>query len=169
MEQALIPFLSTLFGAIIGASASIVTTYLSSRSQLSIQKNNDTFQREERMRGFQRDTLIQIQDQFMNLMRLSGETYSYLRQKETETNKWGETLLPDSLSNELRLVNANLTLLFERISNDSLRDELKSVRTQFGQLILATSKQEADHIMSNAVNQSLKLMQQVGKELRANY
>lgn len=58
MEAALWAFL----GALVGAAASIVTTWLNNTHAISRQRMADSLEREERARGFQRDNLLEVQE-----------------------------------------------------------------------------------------------------------
>lgn len=65
MEPAIWGFVGTLTGA----AASIITTVIISRNQVQLQKENDSLERQERARAFQRENLLKIQDILQEALR----------------------------------------------------------------------------------------------------
>ena len=55
-------FIGTLIGAIVGASASILTTKINSKNAIKIQEEIERNTRKERFRNFQRDNILELQE-----------------------------------------------------------------------------------------------------------
>ena len=70
MEPVTWGFLGTIVGTIVGASASIITTLITGRYSIKLQKDAISHERNERAREFQRNNLLELQNVLSSHMRL---------------------------------------------------------------------------------------------------
>lgn len=75
MDAAIWGFIGTVVGTVVGASASILTTFINARNSARLQENADTLQRLERAREFQRTNLLELQEALSQHMRLIGRAH----------------------------------------------------------------------------------------------
>ncbi|MEX2411736.1 MAG: hypothetical protein WD607_10290 [Candidatus Paceibacterota bacterium] len=169
MEPATWGLIGTLFGAIIGAGASIITSVITSQNQVQLQKNRASLVRKERARAFQRETLLEIQDALNDLLRQNGQAYLIHRKNYKSEGKWGQSYLPDDLDENIRLANSKFVALVERISDDSLRSDLKELRSNLNRMLFAMSAEEAQDIFHNTGNSAIHVMEKLGVVLRNQY
>jgi len=126
-------------GTIIGAAASIITTVITNRNQFQLQKENDSLKRQERARAFQRDNLLKIQDTLQDALRFSGQAYLEFLKAYKKDGKWGKVYLPGELDESIRLTNSRFVVLVERVSDEALRSELKTLQSNFASFSLLQS------------------------------
>lgn len=86
MEPAIWGFVGTL----IGAAASIITTVITSRNQVQLQKEYDLLERQERAQVFQRENLLKIQDTLQDALRFYGQAYLEFLKVYRRDGKWEE-------------------------------------------------------------------------------
>lgn len=167
MDAATWGFIGTLVGAIVGASASILTTVLNSRNSAKLQQNADTFERLERAREFQRSNLLEIQDALSQNMRLVAR--AHLEDVESYRNSDRNQFLSEDLSQELMLSSRKVSLLTERIADDSLRVNLKELKQKMTDVLMAKSEAESRELIQSASSEFEQFMVQLGIVLRNNY
>lgn len=165
MESAMWGFI----GTIIGASASLATTYLTNRNSLQMQSQAKDHERREAARAFQRHTLLELQDAFHNAIRLT--TRAYLADSEAHSRgvEWGRQLLPEGLAEEIRLCNRQVNLLLERVSDDFVRDSIKATMKELTIIPLLESRTESKAALDRIVSDSTSLFESLGKTLRSLY
>ena len=163
-------FIGTVLGAVVGASASILTTLISGRNSARLQEKADTLQRLERAREFQRNNLLELQDSLFQQMRMIGrahlEDIEYFRKSESGERS---NFLSEELNQELMLSNRKVAILTERISDDSLRNNLKELRRKMTNVLMARSENESREMLQQASDHFELFMGQLGVVLRSNY
>ncbi|MEX1201370.1 MAG: hypothetical protein WEB02_11325 [Methylophaga sp.] len=169
MDPATYGLISTLVGVIVGAAASIVTTIITSRNNLKLQKDGDDLQRVERARAFQRNTLLELQENLQASMRNIGEMHHHDVVSFRKSGEWQKSLLGNELNERVLKVNQNLSLLTERIADDDLRNKVKVFRDTSSKILFTSSESEGDTRLSQSINDFNVLMEQIGKVLRDNY
>ena len=171
MGSALWGFIGTLVGAVVGASASILTTHISGRNSARLQEKEDTLQRLERAREFQRKNLLELQDSLLLHMRLIARAHleDVKSFKEVDNNN-KSNLLSTELNQELMVSNRKLTIITERIADDTLRDNLKELRNKMSDVVLkAKSVFESERMIQIASTRFEQFMVQLGVVLRSTY
>lgn len=158
-----------LLGTIVGALASIGTTWLSGRSAAALQREASSFERHERMRAFQRETLLALQDAFHEAMRMTARIFVEDHKIYGETGTWGRSAISAELDEASRNANRRLSILIERVANDVLRNELNDVHFQSTRIVLATSLDEAASLQTDLSNRSTAALKQLGTVLRTLY
>lgn len=165
MEPAIWGFVGTL----IGAAASIITTVIISGNQVQLQKENNSLERQERARVFQRENLLKIQDTLQDALRFHGQAYLEFLKAYRKDGKWRKVYLPDELDENIRLTNSRLLVLVERVSNDSLRSKLKTVQSNLTAFSLSKSEDEAREKLHQISKDAEQVMEELGKVLRNQY
>jgi hypothetical protein len=169
VEPALWGFVGTLVGAIVGASASIVTTMITTRNATRLRREVDSLERLERARAFQRDNLLQVQDVLLDAMRLMGRAHMEELLEFRRSGNWGKGYLSDEVNEKILLANRRMFALVERIADDSLRLELKTIHTKLNGTLSATSDVEADTLLNEAAAAAYSVMEHLGEVLRKHY
>ncbi len=169
MDAATWGFIGTLVGAVVGASASILTTVISGRNSAYLQKNTDTLERVERARSFQRSNLIELQDSLLDAMRFIGRAYVEDTMASKKNGEWGKSLLSKEVNQGILLSTRKLAILTERVSNDELRSDLKGLRQLMAQCLGASSESESVDLMQKVTSKFESFMEHLGIVLRSNY
>jgi len=170
MEPLTWGFIGTLVGTIVGASASIVTTIINARNSSKIQIDLEKYKRQGIFREFQRDNYLKLQETFHKTLRLVALLHLEEIKNYNESGKWQKTKLNSENDRNLMIAFRDLSLYEERIQNDQLREELKSLRKKMSNVFLTSSKSESDEIMFDLMKNDFdRIMTNLGTELRNNY
>jgi hypothetical protein len=169
MEPAAYGFIGTLVGAIVGALASIATTYINTFNSTRLQTKADELLRIERLRNFQRDTLLNVQETLQDSLRNAVQTYHHDVVAHRENGEWQKSRIGDELNQRVLTVNRELTLLTERITNDKLREHIKAFRILISNTSRTNSEEEGDILLKQAVDEFNPLMEHIGKVFRELY
>ena len=156
-------------GTIVGALASLGTTLLSTRQASSLQASASSFDRAQKHRAFQRDTLLALQDALHDLMRLVARGHLEDREAFCETGVWGKEPLTPEVNEGQRLARRQFLILVERVANDALRADLKRVNESLGHVSFRCTEIDADAIFNAASEQATPALEQIGNVLRAQY
>ena len=170
MEPLTWGFIGTLVGTVVGASASIITTIINARNSSKIQNDLEKYKRQETFREFQRDNYLKLQEIFHKALRLVSLLHVEEIKNFNETGKWQKTILNSENDRNLMIALRDLSFYEERIENDQLREELKSLRKKISSVSRTSSKSESDKIMLDLMKNDFdRIMTNLGIELRKNY
>lgn len=158
-----------LFGTIVGASVSIITTYLNNRNSINIQMSNESFKRAELFREFQRDNLLKLQERLSISMRLVTRAHFEDLVSYKETNKWQSNLLSSELDKDINESFRELSINAERIDNNELRNEVKSLKAKMDECLNANDYVTRREKIINLSKHFEEVMSQLGEILRAKY
>ena len=136
-------------GVVIGSGVSIVTAVMVARNTSS-----------ERLKEFQRDNLIQLQD------RVSKYTVLAIKYR-TESRR--EKPFTEAYFEEFMLSNQNLNILVQRIADESLRKTVEGVIYAVTQALDSTATDSEEDVMKLIVKESNKAWEEIGIVLRSNY
>ncbi|MFH2134628.1 MAG: hypothetical protein ABII81_05545 [Pseudomonadota bacterium] len=165
MESAIWGFI----GTIIGALASIGTAWISARNTSLLQGEKALAERKERSNAFQRQTLLELQDSMHDALRLVYKAFHEDLLSSRSGTKWGSTILSDELNESSRAANQKVAILIERVSNDSLRKEVKKFMAIATKALLASSETEARTILEGSYAYSNSVFELIGETLRQHY
>lgn len=166
MEPATWGFIGTLVGTIVGASASIIATYLNGKNSVTIQKSTEKFKRDELIREFQRNNLLKLQDEFTSGMRLIGKAHNESFHYYHKNKEWKGFKLSDEVDVGLNNMFQTLTKLTERVNNDKLRNQIIDIRKDMARFSVS-EKESENHIWIKELGDKFELlMSEMGKELR---
>ncbi len=171
MEPVTWGFIGAIVGTAVGAGASIFTTRINASNAAKLQMNEDIQRRKERARAFQRENLLQLQEALSDHMRLTAKAYLEDCQAsiETENTQPTRSLLSEPLNQDLFNSNRRLSVLVERVADDSLRKQIYVMRQNMTAVLLVTTKEERDVAYAKAVDEMEPLMQRIGAVLRGSY
>lgn len=163
MEAAFWGFL----GTIVGATASIATTVLASRNAANLQLATAELEREEKARSFQRDALIElhavVHDELKVAVRIHRENVDVYREKGT----WGKQMLNDELDRQEQSVRGRAALLSVRISDDGLREHLKTFQTLLTQPVMTHDASVAERMHEDIISMGTEILEHIGRALRS--
>ncbi len=165
----MISLISGFIGTLIGASVSIFTTYLNNRNSVNIQMGNESFKRAELFREFQRDNLLKLQEKMSASMRLVGRAHFEDLKSFKETNNWQSNLLDPDLDKDINESFRELSINAERIDNNELRNEVKRLKEQMDECLLANNLASRRGRIAKLTKKFEVVMSQLGEVLRANY
>lgn len=158
-----------VIGAIVGALASIITTWLTNRHTAALQRQQTSDERKERHRDFQRETLIALQDAMHEYLRMITSAYFEDLKAFARGADWGRTQISEEISDGCMLTARRAVILIERIENDELRSKLKTLHKSLSELAMIYSKDEAEAKLAQATKQALQVFEDMGTELRRQY
>jgi hypothetical protein len=158
-----------LLGALVGAGASIATSWLSNRHEIARQHLADSLERIERSRAFQRDNLLELQQSLQDAVRLSARAQLKDEQAFRQSGEWGKALLGEEVSEGTRAANARLMALTERVADDSVRASVKNLRERLATLSVARTQEQANAVWGDAMAAFPLVMEQIGTALRRLY
>jgi hypothetical protein len=158
-----------LIGALVGAFASIATTYIQTRNEKYLREVEERRQRDERLRAFQRDTLIEVQDALHDFWRMATRCYLEDEAAFKKTGKWAAQLLSEEVNEGHRALARRVTILLERIADDQLRSNVKKVLNTLASMSIAREKTAADRVYYSMAEEGPQVMEQIGKVLRSQY
>lgn len=169
MEPVTWGFVGTLAGALVGATASIATTLVGVWKENNIQEKKHSYERDEKNRAFQRDNLLKIQEFLQQSSRLTARAHLEDREAFRVSGKWGKNKLSESLNDSIHSTNTELTILTERIVNDELRGDVKSFRENLSSSLFSDSLGESEANLESNTRHFMKIMEEIGKELRNKF
>ena len=162
-------FIGTLFGAIVGASTSILTTRINSRNAVRIQRDLEQNKRDERFREFQRDNLIKLQDEIANCINLMIKAHIEDLEYFKHNNDWQSTALSEELNKKLTQAIRQFSIIIERIDDDILRVKLYEFRKSINNSLISKNYDKSLSNINDISKRFNGLMQDIGEELRKNY
>ena len=170
MEPVTWGFIGTLAGAVVGASVSTITTIITARNSRMLQQDAKSFERKEKAREFQRNNLIDLQEAITVEMRLIGRAHIEDMESFRKNANGGRIiLLSEELNLELRNNSARLTILTERVASDSFRQNIKALRNNMTNVLLAKSENESLAAIQLVSNKFQETMEDLGVMLRESY
>ena len=158
-----------VIGAIVGALASIMTTWLTNRHTAALQRQQSSDERKEHHRDFQRETLIALQDVMHEYLRMIASAHFEDLKAFAGGADWGRTLISKEISDGCMLTARRAVILMERIENDELRSNLKTLHKLLGDVTMMRSKDTAEAKLAQATKQAVKVFEDMGAELRRQY
>jgi hypothetical protein len=120
----------------------------------------------ERRTAFQRETLLDLQDAMMQLMRTTGVINVEDSVAFRESGLWHKEPLGDELSENHRLASARATMLAVRVHDDAVRNLVIAVQRHVDSVVVAESEGESDQGVDAAMVEFDKLNQRIGEILR---
>ena len=158
-----------LIGTVIGAAASLGTTYLTNRHAAKLQSDSQVLERQEKSRAFQRETLLELQNSLHDAIRLTSLVHLEDAKAHASGSPWGKTYLPNDLAEEVRLSKRRVMLFVERVADDSVRKLIKDVMTDANAIGFTTTREESRSLLDQLTFKSVIALEVIGKTLRALY
>lgn len=158
-----------LIGTIVGATASLLATYLTNKHSAKLSAEARSEERLERFREFQRETLLELQAAIREVARTTFLIHLEDSKGCLAGKNWGEGFVPDQLAEEDRIARGRVSIFSERVADESVRGVVKKIMSEVGIFMRATSKEEADRTLANITLGSIQANELVGKVLRDTY
>ena len=158
-----------LFGTLVGAASSIGTAWLSHHNTYKIQNAKQADERAERANEFQRETLLELQEAIHDTLRLCSRAHFEDVENFRRTGEWGREKLSEEVNEGIRLSRRRVAILVERISDDSLRSDVKSLMQLSTQEALSRSEREAEIAQQRLFSQVGPVLENLGTVLRSHY
>tara|TARA_B100001245_G_C22706235_1_gene343886 strand:+ start:203 stop:697 length:495 start_codon:yes stop_codon:yes gene_type:complete len=155
-----------LIGTIIGALTSILTTYLNSKNSLKIQTELEKSKREEKQSDFQKQNLLNLQELLYKNIRLFSKAHLKDLENYTKNNRWTDSRLSEELDESLGNSVREIWIYIERIEDEKFRNEAKEYARNFGAVMMAKEKDEAEFANRKMLENFISLMEELGKTLR---
>jgi len=156
-------------GTIVGACVSILTAWLSINSNRLVQETKAKEERQERANTFQRDTLLEMQQSVHDVLRLVHRAYIEDCKSLHEGTPWQKAKLSDELNESVRLALSKVSILVERIADDEVRLEVKTLTSIASQAMHARSESEAREHLEHSQVEGIRVFESLGRALRAKY
>jgi hypothetical protein len=170
MEPVTWGFIGTLLGTVVGASASIATTFITANNSRKLQEGAESIERRERARDFQRNNLLELQEALSTSMRLIGrahlEDVKSFRKNEDDNRS---SLLSEDLNQDLMASSRALAILTVRVSDESLRESLRALRSEMNNVLMAKNEVESSSALQRCSSDFEKTMENLGVVLRSAY
>lgn len=158
-----------LFGTVVGALASIGTTWISTETSYKIQRENQADDRAERAKAFQRETLLALQEAIHDALRLSARAHIEDSERLRKTGEWTRGFLSEEVNESLRLSRRKVAILIERVIDDSLRSDVKSLMSVSAEGVLARTEQQAEMNQQALAAMMTPILERLGYVLRSHY
>lgn len=158
-----------LFGTLVGAASSIGTAWLSHHNTYKIQSAKHADERAERVDEFQRGTLLELQEAIHDTLRLCSRAHFEDVENFRRTGEWGREKLSEEVNEGVRLSRRRVAILVDRISNESLRTDVKSLMQLSAQEALSHSEGEAEMAQHRLFAQVGPVLENIGSVLRSHY
>jgi hypothetical protein len=120
----------------------------------------------ERRKDFQRQTLLDLQEAVMELIRTAGEMHYQDLMASRKAGKWVSQPVTDELNERARIVQARTTLLSVRVRDDSVRGFVDELKGHASSLVVSKSQAESEATFANINPIFQKLNERVGQLLR---
>jgi hypothetical protein len=156
---------------LLGYIAKSVTDWIDFRRTSERERNGREESRRDRLlerrADFQRQTLLDLQEAMMRLMRSSAEINHQDVVAFRKTGKWGRQLVGDELSENHRLANASVTTLSVRVRDQSVRDLVRDLQSGSTAMVLCDSEQESTRHLRTSSDAFNNLNGRIGELLRS--
>ncbi len=158
-----------LAGTIVGALASMGTTWLASRSAFTLQNERDRVERAERANAFQRQTLLDLQDAIHDALRLVHRAHIEDLKAHRANKEWGRSMLSEEVNEGVRVANRRVSILVERVADDGLRTEVRRLMGAATDVLFSGSEEASRENLEHASSEATRLLERVGAVLRSHY
>jgi hypothetical protein len=119
----------------------------------------------ERRTTFQRQTLLDLQETSVQLLRSVVRITVIDKSAYHSTGEWSKQL-PDGLGEDNRLAQARIGMLGARVRDDAIRELLAKLKTHSVQAILSSTPDDTERVMSSMGLVYDELNQRIGEVLR---
>ena len=158
-----------LLGTVVGALTSIATTWLSARNANILQTTKNSEDRIERARAFQRQTILDLQEELHDAIRLITRAQLHDEEAHRGGTPWTSNRLPAEVDDGIRLAMRKVSLLQERVSDDALRGSIRSLMSIANSTLLSSSEIEAKGRMMATHTEASVVLERMGTTLRSYY
>jgi hypothetical protein len=158
-----------LIGTLIGALASIGTTWITTRNAATQQIASAEYARAEQNRAFQRETLLQLQTEVSDLLRLVARAHLQDRKAFQAGSPWGHNMLDSDLDADMGTSFKKVSILTARVVDEQLRADVKLAVESVAGVSGAVDESSALSRFATAMHMGTSLMERIGDSLRKQY
>jgi hypothetical protein len=120
----------------------------------------------ERRASFQRQTLLDLQEAMMQLVRMAGAVHHQDVMAYRKTGKWQKQLFGEELSESARLAAARSSMLSVRVRDDSIRALVGKVKSDANDAGMCATEEESQVALRSMAAAFENLNQRIGEVLR---
>lgn len=157
-----------LIGTVVGALSSIGTTWLANQNSHRLQRDRVRNERVEQSNALQRESLLAVQDAMHDAIRLVHRAHIEDVKAHRATKTWGKNMLPEDMSEEIRLAQRRVFILVERILDEDLRGRIKGLMGNATEVLMARSEEQSHACLEKTGSDSNKVLEQLGTVLRTH-
>jgi len=161
---ALISGSAFVLGSVLAFVGSYVAARLTAKATLRKARERDRLADRRARRAFQRQTLLDAQDELTKFARVHGEISIFDAKTYKEQGRY--TQMPPELSERARLAQVSFTHLIERVVDDDVRASLKYVAAVDMRRIIPDSPANLDAAMREFSQSIQTAGELLGKKLR---
>ncbi len=121
---------------------------------------------EDKRNEFQHETLIELQDACVKLIRLSGRANIHDVTEHRKTGRWQAVELPPELDQDSLTINQSVSKLIVRVRDGRVRQLAKDLSSSCAGVAVAQSEARSDSALRQASETSTKLHERIGEVLR---
>ncbi|WP_156873769.1 hypothetical protein [Perlucidibaca piscinae] len=158
-----------LLGTIVGALASIATSWIGGRHAFGLQRQVASEEQKERHRAFQRETLIKLQEALHDSLRMMTRAHLEDAASFKTSGNSQTSILSEDVNEGVRVAGRRLIILIQRVANDDLRSDLKAIAENMARVVMAKSQREADAALADVYQAGERVMEHIGAVLRGYY
>lgn len=158
-----------LLGTLVGAAASVGTTWIANAHAAKLETQRAQEIRAETARAFQRQTLLELQEAVHILARKSSESFLHDMARLREGKEWGAVPVPNELDVSLMESFRTVGILNQRVSNEALRNKVGAFTETLADSVNAWSFDRATASRAAVIDEFGALSVSIGDCLRSNY
>lgn len=167
MCDVLLNAVPTIIGAVIGAAVSLVSIFLTFRSNRKLSIEEHERKRAEQWEDYQFQTYFQLQEQGNLLVRATAVVYLQLKEKFANGADFKSALASDEDAEALRQCAATFHMYESRVEDDGLRRICESLRSASTEIAYKVSDgQMLERNMDLLVDRYDLFVNDIGKRLR---
>ena len=151
-----------LIGTVVGALASIGTTWLTSKSSQRLHQERLQVERIERSRSLQRQTLLDLQEAIHDALRLVNSAHIEDRNAHSQTREWGSNLFSEEVNEGIRIAQRQVAILAERVNDDDLRSYVKELMNEATHVLLSSNEQESRFRLAKTSSDATTVLEKIG-------
>ena len=169
MEPVTWGFIGTLFGAFIGAAASVLTTYIAAQNTRQMKKDEMDLERQESSRKFQLNNFTELQNALAEFLGLTHKVHLEVGRATIENKSLEDVLinLDEKLNQDILRMHRQLSILNARILDDKLRENVESLRQEMFNTQMAQNYDQSLSSMNKAKEKYAEVIKEIGVHFRA--
>ncbi|MHB8482037.1 MAG: hypothetical protein ACYDBV_04770 [Nitrospiria bacterium] len=160
------PVLTALLGYAAGFVSEWFRDQRTSKRDREARKATRQDQLSERRVTFQRQTLLDLQDAMMKLVRTAGVMHHQDIMEYHKTGKWQQQSFGGEVAESSRLTMASTLMLSVRVRDDTIRELVEKVKSHALKAMLCTTEGESQIAMRNMTNTYETLNERIGEVFR---
>jgi len=165
LDSAIWAFLGTL----LGAAASIATSWFAARSAQRLDGSKADRDRREKFNQFQRETLLELFDQIHQYLRFHTQAHFQDEKAFRKSGSWGTEEIPEDVNEGLTTCRRRISILSHRLSKQDLRQQIAKLISITCESDSCKSAELAEQIMRESTELFAQLNEDLGSELRRSY